>query len=159
MMEKQFQRDRLFKKIHYPGSYLLGTSLNESTIRAIIKKQYSFLEKLRKIIRETTPECYDRDYLAYCSYYDCWRGVEHFLNGIRDWDRCMGVNNPYLMSSSLIKDKFKCYGITISTYKNGEIMRTVHEFKDKESAMLGKKRLKTENPVYAIHYLPDGLTD
>ena len=38
-------------------------------------------------------------------------------------------------------------------------MRTVHEFKDKESAMLGKKRLKTENPVYAIHYLPDGLTD
>ena len=145
------RKSDLFNKISYPGTYLYGTNLNEATIRNIISKQYLFLGKLKEIIN-----CYDSDYPSYCSLHNCWRGVEYFLDGNRSWDLCYGVNNPYLMSNALIADKFKCYAITITTYSENGNIRTVHEYSDKQSAIEGKKKLKTKNPIYAIHYLPNG---
>ena len=157
---KKDDRADLFNKISYPGTYLYGTNLNEATIRSIISKQYFFLGKLKEIISlDRKLACYDSDYASYCSLYNCWRGVEYFLDRNRSWDLCMGVNNPYLMSSALIKDKFKCYAITITTYSENGNIHTVHEYSDKKSAIEGKKELKTKNPIYAIHYLPDGTND
>lgn len=40
-------------------------------------------------------------------HYDqvqCWQGIIAYVNGSRNWDVCMGVNNPFLLRNSFIKN-------------------------------------------------------
>lgn len=94
--------NRIYEKIHFPGSYLHNTLLKEDVIRSIMNKQFLFIKILSSkldVFRNSQHESIGNGLRSLCK---CWTGIESYINGSRDWDSCAGVNNPYLMGDAII---------------------------------------------------------
>lgn len=76
---------------------LYGLSFSKETLVSIVDRRLQLLGSIQECYYRKKDPVYD-----WYSTIQCWKGIKAYLEGSRDWDICMGVNNPFLMGNSFI---------------------------------------------------------